>query len=62
MKYSKNQHWPYSNPFSPIGNSGYSLKNTPALAKGVNVYKGKVTYQAVAEALGLEYTPLTSVW
>jgi hypothetical protein len=24
MKYSKNQHWPYSNPFSPIGNSGYS--------------------------------------
>jgi alanine dehydrogenase len=29
-----------------------------ALAKGVNVYKGQVTYQAVAEAFGLEYTPL----
>jgi alanine dehydrogenase len=39
-----------------------AIKNTPALAKGVNVYKGKVTYQAVAEALGLEYTPLTSIW
>ena len=30
----------------------------PALAKGVNVLGGKVTYQAVAEAHGLEYTPL----
>jgi alanine dehydrogenase len=29
-----------------------------ALAKGVNVYKGQVTYPAVAEAFGLEYTPL----
>ncbi len=29
-----------------------------ALAKGVNVYKGYVTYQAVAEAFNLEYTPL----
>jgi len=38
-----------------------AIKNDPALAKGVNVYQGKVTYQAVAEALGLEYAPLTSV-
>ena len=30
----------------------------PALAKGVNVLAGKVTYEAVAEAHGLEYTPL----
>ncbi|HEX5166962.1 MAG TPA: alanine dehydrogenase [Thermomicrobiales bacterium] len=29
-----------------------------ALAKGVNVYKGHVTYPAVAEAFGLEYTPV----
>ncbi len=29
-----------------------------ALAKGVNVLAGKVTYEAVAEAHGLEYTPL----
>jgi alanine dehydrogenase len=39
-----------------------AIKNDPALAKGVNVYKGKVTYQAVAEALDLEYTPLASIW
>jgi alanine dehydrogenase len=38
-----------------------ALRNDPALAKGVNVYQGKVTYQAVAEALDLEYTPLESV-
>jgi len=33
----------------------------PALAKGVNVVEGKVTYEAVAEAHGLEYTPLEDV-
>jgi alanine dehydrogenase len=30
----------------------------PALARGVNVVAGKVTYQAVAEAHGLDYSPL----
>jgi alanine dehydrogenase len=33
----------------------------PALAKGVNVIGGKLTYAAVAEAHGLEYTPLDEV-
>jgi alanine dehydrogenase len=37
------------------------LRNDPALAKGVNIYQGKVTYEAVAEALGLEYMPLDSM-
>jgi alanine dehydrogenase len=32
-----------------------------ALARGVNVIEGKVTYEAVAEAHGLEYTPLDAV-
>jgi alanine dehydrogenase len=32
-----------------------------ALARGVNVLDGKLTYQAVAEAHGLEYTPLGDV-
>ncbi|HEY3961982.1 MAG TPA: alanine dehydrogenase [Gaiellaceae bacterium] len=32
-----------------------------ALAKGVNVLGGKVTYEAVAEAHGLNYTPLADV-
>jgi alanine dehydrogenase len=33
----------------------------PALAKGVNVIDGKVTYEAVAEAHGLDYTPIDDV-
>jgi alanine dehydrogenase len=33
----------------------------PALAQGVNVLDGKITYAAVAEAHGLEYTPLEDV-
>jgi alanine dehydrogenase len=32
-----------------------------ALAKGVNVVDGKVTYEAVAEAHSLDYTPLEDV-
>jgi alanine dehydrogenase len=32
-----------------------------ALARGVNVLDGKLTYRAVAEAHGLEYTPLDDV-
>jgi alanine dehydrogenase len=33
----------------------------PALARGVNVLSGKITYAAVAEAHGFEYTPLDDV-
>jgi alanine dehydrogenase len=33
----------------------------PALAMGVNVIGGKITYEAVAQAHGLEYTPLAEV-
>ena len=36
-----------------------AVEADPALAKGVNVLGGRVTYAAVAEAHGLEYTPLT---
>jgi alanine dehydrogenase len=32
-----------------------------ALARGVNVLDGRLTYEAVAEAHGLEYTPLEDV-
>ena len=35
-----------------------AVKGNPALAKGVNTYQGALTYPAVAEAFGLEYTPL----
>ncbi|MFN8222485.1 MAG: alanine dehydrogenase [Gaiellales bacterium] len=33
----------------------------PALAKGVNVAAGKITYEAVAEAHGLDWAPLSDV-
>src|SRR3954451_6160594 len=33
----------------------------PALARGVNVIDGRITYEAVAEAHELEYTPLDAV-
>jgi alanine dehydrogenase len=32
-----------------------------ALALGVNVLDGKITYEAVAEAHGLDYSPLEDV-
>lgn len=32
-----------------------------SLARGVNIARGKCTYQAVADAFGLEYTPLEEV-
>jgi len=35
-----------------------AIADDPALAKGVNVVAGKITYAAVAEAHGLDYTPL----
>jgi alanine dehydrogenase len=35
-----------------------AIRDDPALAKGVNVLNGHVTYQAVAEAFGIAYTPL----
>ncbi|MCS7207906.1 MAG: alanine dehydrogenase [Dehalococcoidia bacterium] len=36
-----------------------ALTDDPALTKGVNIYRGYVTHPAVAEALGLPYTPLS---
>ena len=37
-----------------------AVEADPSLASGVNVLGGKITYAAVAEAHGLEYTPLTA--
>ena len=38
-----------------------AVADDPALARGVNVVDGKITYEAVAEAHGLPYTPLQDV-
>jgi alanine dehydrogenase len=35
-----------------------AITRDPALARGVNVWEGKLTYEAVAEAHGLEYAKL----
>jgi alanine dehydrogenase len=46
-----------------IANNGFvrAVAADPALARGVNVLNGKITYAAVAEAHGFEYTPLDDV-
>jgi alanine dehydrogenase len=38
-----------------------AVARDPALARGVNVLDGKVTYEAVADAHGLDYAPLEDV-
>jgi alanine dehydrogenase len=48
---------PYVEEIAEHGLAGAVLRD-PALARGVNVLEGKITYEAVAEAHGLEYTPL----
>jgi alanine dehydrogenase len=38
-----------------------AVARDPALARGVNVLEGKITYEAVADAHSLEYSPLEDV-
>ena len=38
-----------------------AVRRDPALARGVNVLNGQVTYQAVAESFGLTYRPWEEV-
>ena len=51
---------PYVEAIADLGVAD-AVGGDPALAKGVNVIDGKLTYEAVAEAHGLEYTPLADV-
>jgi alanine dehydrogenase len=48
---------PYVEAISELG-AVEAIRRDAALAKGVNVVGGQVTYEAVAEAHGLAYTPL----
>ncbi len=48
---------PYVEAIADHGVSG-AIRRDPALARGVNVVGGHVAYEAVAEAHGLDYTPL----
>lgn len=51
---------PYSVQIATLGAEKAIASNRP-LAKGVNVMKGQITYEAVAESLQLPYTPLNDV-
>jgi alanine dehydrogenase len=51
---------PYAIEISQKGYKKAALEN-PEIAKGINIIKGKVTYEGVAEAFDLKYTPLDSV-
>jgi alanine dehydrogenase len=46
-----------------LANSGIvqAIQAEPALAKGVNTYRGHVTYSSVAQAFGLQHTPLQAL-
>jgi alanine dehydrogenase len=46
-----------------LANLGFrtAVTSDPALAKGVNTYAGHITYQAIAEAFGLPWTPLNNL-
>jgi alanine dehydrogenase len=51
---------PYVEAIADLG-LAESVAQDPALARGVNVVDGKITYEAVAEAHGLDYYPLDDV-
>ncbi|MDH5605987.1 MAG: alanine dehydrogenase [Anaerolineae bacterium] len=51
---------PYAIKLADMGLEAAVQQDVP-LALGVNTYKGKVTYQAVAEAFDKEYTPLADL-
>lgn len=55
-----NSTFPYA---LDLANKGYkkALLDDKALAKGLNVYEGDITYKAVADAFDEEYTPLEEV-
>jgi alanine dehydrogenase len=55
-----NVTFPYVEQIAELGVREAVARNG-ALGRGVNVFEGKLTYEAVAEAHGLEYSPLDEV-
>lgn len=51
---------PYAAKLASMGAEA-AMQADSSLAKGVNTYKGKLTYPGVAEAFDLEYTPLETL-
>lgn len=52
-----NATMPYALQIANLG-AEQAMKNNPALLQGLNTYKGKLTYKAVADAQGLAYEPV----
>jgi alanine dehydrogenase len=48
---------PYVEAIADLGLAG-AVAHDPAIARGVNVFEGQITYEAVAQAHGLDYRPL----
>jgi alanine dehydrogenase len=48
---------PYMVKLANLGTEA-AIQADPALAKGVNTYQGRITYPGVADAFGLEHTPV----
>ena len=46
-----------------IANKGYikAIKENKALAKGLNIINGKITYKPVAEVFNLKYYPVEEI-
>jgi len=46
-----------------LARDGYraALKRDPGFLAGLNIHAGKLTYEAVARDLGLDYTPAEEV-
>jgi alanine dehydrogenase len=46
-----------------IANKGWkkAMKQNPEIMRGANVVNGKVTYQGVADAFGLKFTPVNTL-
>jgi alanine dehydrogenase len=51
---------PYTRRIAKLGFEA-AIAQDAGLAEGVNVYKGKLTYKAVAESQGRDYTPLSGL-
>ena len=51
---------PYTLKLANMGWRG-ALQSDPGFLEGLNVHGGKVTYQAVTDAVGTDYTPVAQV-
>jgi alanine dehydrogenase len=47
-----------------MANKGWqrAMQESEEIRRGANIINGHVTYQAVADAFGLEYTPVTDLF